>query len=256
MFKFIIVTIPFEDWKNIFLSNSKIKCIDEKDFDLDTGKYQTNEFKIMPICIYDYIKYNNHENNIFKNNLDNLHILNNKSKFGKYMLTYFIDNIPIIYYYNFGNETYISNIKISQKMILKPNEACGGSGIKIVNKINIHRKNCIISKYINHNEYYVGHFLVLNGIIHDKVYFYSNHVYKDGIKKGRILNYKIIKELDIDDSIFSNIFCNLNYSGFADSDFIINNGKIVIFEINPRPGGSLIHNEIYFNQFIDKLYDI
>ena len=31
-------------------------------------------------------------------------------------------------------------------------------------------KNSIITKYIEHNVYYVGHFLILNGKVIDKVY--------------------------------------------------------------------------------------
>ena len=59
-----------------------------------------------------------------------------------------------------------------------------------------------------------------------------------------------------DDIIFSCIFNDLNYSGFACADFTIHNNKIIIFEINPRPGGSLIHNEKYLNIFLDKLYTL
>ena len=255
MIKFLVINIPFSDWGEFLEKNNKIVCIEEKDID----KYD-NTFKILPLCITDYIKYNNYENNIFKNNLDNINILNNKCKFGKYMLNNFIDNISPIYYYNFDNETYVNNIEFnnikSKKMIIKPDIGCAGLGINIVYDINNNLKNCIISKYIEHTEYFVGHFLVLNGIIYDKIYFYSNYKYTDGIKRGQILNYKIKTELNIDDSIFSNIFNNLSYSGFADSDFIINNDKIIIFEINPRPGGSLIYNKEYFNKFLDKLHEI
>ena len=56
--------------------------------------------------------------------------------------------------------------------------------------------------------------------------------------------------------IVDQIFKDLNYSGFAVCDFIIVNDRIVIFEINPRPGGSLIHNEKYLNIFLDKLLEI
>jgi predicted ATP-grasp superfamily ATP-dependent carboligase len=49
------------------------------------------------------------------------------------------------------------------------------------------------------------------------------------------------------------IFDNLKYSGFACIDFTIKNSNIIIFEINPRPGGSLIYNKKYFDKFIDTI---
>ena len=254
MIKFLVINIPFSDWTEFLKKNNKIICIEEK----DVCNYD-NKFKILPLSIIDYIKYNNYENNIFKNNLNNINILNNKCKFGKYMLDNFIEHISPIYYYNFDKETYLNNIKlnniISEKMIKKPDIGSGGCGIEIVYDIKNNLKNCIISKYIEHSEYFVGHFLVLNGIIYDKIYFYSNYKYSDGIKRGKILDYKIKTELDVNDTIFNNIFNNLSYSGFADSDFIIINDKIIILEINPRPGGSLIHNKEYFNKFLEKIYE-
>jgi predicted ATP-grasp superfamily ATP-dependent carboligase len=247
--KLLIINIPFQDWIKYIKKCNKCICINDKDI----KNYNTSEYKIIPICVNDYIKYNNFENNIFKNSIENIEILNNKSKFGKFMLDKYIEHIPAIYYYNFENETFFNNTLLKKKLILKPNEMCGGSGIKIISRFNNKETNCIIQEYISHNKYYVGHFLILNGIIYNKIYFSSNYKYNNRIKKGAIINYKIENELDIDDSIFYKIFNDLNYSGFADSDFIIVNNKIIIFEINPRPGGSLIKNEKYFNIFIDKL---
>jgi hypothetical protein len=66
-------------------------------------------------------------------------------------------------------------------------------------------------------------------------------------------DYKITEKLVVDDSIFEKIFNDLNYSGFACPDFIIYNEKITIFEINPRPGGSLVANITYLNLFLDTL---
>ena len=245
--KFIIITILFDDWKIHLYNNDKCICIKETDI----NDYISDEFKIIPICVNDYIKYNNFKNNIFKNELKNIEILNNKSKFGKFMLKSFPNNIPIIYYYNFENETYKNNIILSTKMIQKPNENFGSNGIKIINKLENNIKNHIIQKYIDHTENFVGHFIILNGIIHQKIYFYAQSMNK--ILRGTICNYKITKNLKISDKIFEKIFNNLNYSGFACIDFIINNKNIILFEINPRPGGSLIKNKLYFNLFLDKL---
>jgi predicted ATP-grasp superfamily ATP-dependent carboligase len=261
--KLLIHTLPFKEWlPNLNDCEQCIKYVDD------------TEYKIMPICVNDYIKFNDYSNNIFKNNLENIHILNNKSKFCKYMLSKWRDNIPFTYYYNFDKEIYINDsIILYPKMIQKVNTECGGNGISIIDITNILDKNItilyilynvpciktnqIIQKYIQHEVYYVGHFLVLNGIIYNKIYFASNNNKNDiFIKKGSITNYDIQENISIDDSIFGEIFNDLNYSGFACSDFIIENNKIIIFEINPRPGGSLIGNKKYLNNFLDKLLQI
>ena len=138
---------------------------------------------------------------------------------------------------------------------IKPNKGSGGANIKIINNIDYNNlpKNSTITKYIEHDIYYVGHFLILNGKIIDKVYFYNTNNDKNLIKKGKIIDYKVTEELSLDDSIFDMIFDNLKYSGFACIDFTIKNSNIIIFEINPRPGGSLIYNKKYFDKFIDTI---
>jgi predicted ATP-grasp superfamily ATP-dependent carboligase len=238
MSKLLIVTIPFPDWEDSIRDNKHILI--RKDQIL--GK------NILPICQSDYF----YKNSIFKNTKETIELLDNKSRFGKYMLHNFPESIPTIYYYHFLNETYVLMPK-NQKLIQKPNTGFGGSGIKIVYSIEPSLKNHIVSEYIEHTTYYTGHFLVIKGIIYEKVYFCSSHPYNNGIKMGRIINYTILPELLVDDSIFNKIFSNLSYSGFADCDFTIVNDKIIIFEINPRPGGSLIHNKVYFNKFIDSV---
>lgn len=260
--KFAINKILFDDW-NIKLYNND-KCISIK----ESENYIDEDIKIMPLCVSDYIKYNNDEKNIFKNNLENIEILDNKSKFGKYMLNKFPDNIPTIFYYNFDTDatgtfadTYNSNIiNIKEKLIQKPNKNYGSIGIKIIDNFEDNIKNHIIQQYFIHKEYFVGHYLVLNGIIICSVYFYSNFsnniLDQHPIKRGLIDNYEILTTLQTDDIIFSHIFNDLNYSGFACADFTIHNNNIIIFEINPRPGGSLIHNENYLNIFLDKLYTL
>ena len=91
-------------------------------------------------------------------------------------------------------------------------------------------------------------------VIIDKIYFYVNKTINK-IYKGRVKNYEVTCGLPCDESIFINIFAKLNYSGFACVDFTIYNGKISIFEINPRIGGSLVFNVIYFNRFFTKLIE-
>ena len=239
MNKLLIVTIPFPDWEDSIRENPHLLIRNAQIL----GK------NILPICQSDYF----HKNSIFKNTKETIELLDNKSKFGKYMLQNFPESVPTIYYYQFSDEVYFNKENKPSKLIQKPNTGCGGTGIKIVSSIQPGLRNHIVSKYIEHTTYYAGHFLVNKGIICEKIFFCSSHPYIDGIKMGRIINYTILPELLLDDSIFNKIFSNLSYSGFADCDFTIVNDGIIIFEINPRPGGSLIQNKVYFDKFIDSV---
>ena len=255
--KYIIINAPFVDWETKLLTNNKILYVNNK----NKNKINIENYKIIAISVENYKLYNNLPNNIFNNNLENINILNNKSMFYEYGRNNFIEHIPEIYYLNYGNFTYINNPKTITNMIYKPNLACGSTGIKIINRL-CRISNASITKYITHTMHYVGHFLVMNGQIINKVYFKSTNKPNE-IKYGRIKNYEVEEKLTFgdnsvlaDDSIFNKIFGLLNYSGFADSDFIEVDNKIIIFEINPRPGGSLIFNDEYFNKFLDNIINL
>jgi predicted ATP-grasp superfamily ATP-dependent carboligase len=209
-------------------------------------------YKIMPLMIDQNIILNDLSNNIFINDIANLEKLDDKSKFAEYMLANFSNNSPIIYYYNYDNHTFINNIQISYPIIAKPNKSFSGIGIQILNKINYELKDHVIQKYVNHIYYYSGHFLIMSGVILYKTYFKSK-MNSNMFICGQIVNYETLQNLDINDDVFDGIFCDLNYSGFACVDFTINENNIIIFEINPRPGGSLINNTNMFNIFLDKL---
>ena len=241
----IIPSFPFPDWSYNFLATKKCDYL---------RKEIPPNCKLIPLSVNDYILYNNHPNNVFKNNLEVIDILDNKSKFGKYMLTKFKANSPEIVYYNIDDETYYDETLVTDNMIKKPNKGHSSIGIERISTLNLSElKNHIVQNYIQNETYYSGHFLVLNGIVIKKVYFYSSYKYPNGIKKGKIVSYKTTEKLDIDDSVLHNIFKDLNYSGFACPEFIIHENKIIIFEINPRPGGSLVCNKIYLNLFMDSL---
>jgi predicted ATP-grasp superfamily ATP-dependent carboligase len=247
MIKFLILNLEFKDWISVLKQNNKFIIINENDID----HYSIIEYKLLPLSVNNHIQFNKLSYNIFNNDIKNIQIFNNKSKFAKYMLENFNDNIPITFYYNYDDHTYINTFNLNNKFIIKPNEKYSGIGVKIINKITP-INNYIIQEYIEHNLQYVAHFLVYKGNILKKIYFSSVHK-ENEIKKGNIINYDIKEKLHIDDFVFDNIFQNLNYSGFACSDFTIINNKIIIFEINPRLGGSLLHNKKYFNIFVDCL---
>jgi predicted ATP-grasp superfamily ATP-dependent carboligase len=208
-------------------------------------------YKIIPITINDIISYHKHEYYIFsKNDHINIRRANNKSVFTEYMIQNYPENYPKCYYYN--NETNIYTdalLNNNMKKIIKPNIGFGGTNCKIIYDIPpLLNNKVVITKYHEHNIYYVGHFLVKEGIIIKHIYFQSEEFNDpDYIKKGSIIKYNTLSNNKLQKlchkNIFIDIFRNMNYSGFACSDFIIEQGKIIIFEINPRIGGSLINSK-------------
>ena len=255
--KFCIIDSPFPDWNVLIRQNNKIKFFTLHEIvKYPKIKLETYKYKIISISINNYNSFNNLKNNIFNNNLNNIDLLDNKSKFSEYMINNYKINYAETYYYNYDDKLFINKSDaVENKFIVKPNKGYAAINILIINNIDYNNlpKNSIITKYIEHDIYYVGHFLILNGKVIDKVYFYNTNDDKNLIKKGKITDYKVTENLLSNDSIFDMIFDNLKYSGFACIDFTIKNDNIIIFEINPRPGGSLIYNKKYFDKFIDTI---
>jgi predicted ATP-grasp superfamily ATP-dependent carboligase len=212
------------------------------------------DYKIISTSMIDSVKYCNHPKSIFKGNLNSIDTMTNKSKFAEFMINNFNDNHPLCYYYNYDDITYNYNV-ITDKMISKPNIGYAGSDIYILyEKQNL--PNRVISKYIEHTTYYSGHFLVKNGHIIKKIYFRTYNNDPLFIKCGSITDFDILHNLDsYNDNIYSNIFTKLNYSGFACADFTIIDNNIIIFEINPRIGGSLFTHTYIAYDFFKVLID-
>lgn len=255
--RFLIINAEFRDWIKFFKNNNKIKYIDKEiDKEIDNLICNDNSF-IMPITVKNYKRYNNYPNCIFKNNLNNIDILDNKSMFAEYMLKNFPENISEVYFYNYNDMTYINNPNDKIKMISKLNLASAGTGTQLIydfNELKIKDiKNKIITKYTDHEKEYSGHLLIINGKIIKKIYFVMKCKI-NAITCGQITNYDILEKISYD-VIFDKIFEDLQYSGFANIDFTIIDNKIIIFEINPRIGGSLVYNDKYFNIFLDTLID-
>lgn len=204
--------------------------------------------KILSLSAHQVAEFSNLSNSVFKmDSIAPFDTLNNKSLFAQFMITNGLaDSIPETYYYH----TECSTIPKKTKFIRKPDISFGGNQISILKHLpRTIQHNCIISRYIPHKEYYVGHYLVIGGKIAMKTYFCTKKAKK--IQKGPIGDYT---EVTLNhDEIFDHIFSLLKYEGFACSDFTIINGKIKIFEINPRIGGSLIRNRDVMQRFLDFL---
>ena len=244
---FIISNVPFTDWIHHLKRNKKIVVVNNVD------KASHEGGRLLPLSVYNYASFNKYHNNVFPNEMESVNVLDDKSRFAEFMMDHFPDHTPFVFYYNYDNIEYISDtVPLTHQFILKPNKGYAGAGIKIIDKLGDRKKHHVVQEYINHDMAYVGHFLVLKGRVLKKIYFYSHHT-QNRIKRGPIRNYQTTETLTSDDSVFDNIFRHLNYSGFACPEFVIVDDRIVIFEINPRPGGSLIQNHHYLDLFIDCL---
>lgn len=192
-------------------------------------------------------------------NYDNIKVLNNKARF----LKYFIDNdltewIPQTYVIKTNTINY--NKTIIYPSIYKPCIGSLGSGIRVIKDSSDLKfdtgDNYIIQEYIKNNNEYVGNFIVKDGKIissiilqetfNDNEFYYKNFSAKD---------YKII---DVTNNViegFNTIFTKLNYTGMACADYKIINNKIVIFEINPRFGATVIKSELLY-VMLNKLIEL
>lgn len=291
--------LKLSDTENIKILSTKQDILDI--LDNINNKIINVDDLILPLSYNSYQLFNNCKNTVFHNNLDNIDIFENKSKFAEYMNNKFKNHIPETVYYSYDDKIYNFTLEYKYKYNLSKNEtyiykpalSFGGIGIKLLNykpdtiisycvksphllhlikkpirnnlnpQIDTERllknfnvdygKNCLIQKYIEHTEYYSGHFLVLNGKIIKKIYFKANNNDKHLIKKGAITDYEILDKLDCDDTCFDLIMLDLNISLFICVDFTIIDKNIIIFEINCRLGGSLVRNNEMFKMFFNEL---
>ena len=95
---------------------------------------------------------------------------------------------------------------------------------------------------------YAAHLFIVNSIIKFGVCYSISNKYKTYIQKGKMDKYKKINNFDF--TPFEQIFKVLKYTGFACIDFKITNSGIKIFEINPRLGGTIVHDKEDFQNLI------
>ena len=208
------------------------------------------------------------------NTEEQYHTFANKAKFACYMMKHFPDNIPVTYYYRDSNNSY-SNWPdhLDAQCIIKPIRGHGAIGVQVVNVKEAkdetgqhrHRRrghghghglgHVVISEFVPHHSYWVGHFLTIRGTIIYRIYFTSES--KGNIKRGKIVNYQIHRgpDLPFNEEIFYQMFKSTRYSGITCSDFTVRNGKPLLFEVNPRPGGSLMHDKPILNELLQALLD-
>jgi hypothetical protein len=245
----------FSDWIKPISEISKIHYAN-KPIDIPHDQ----NIKIIPIDTRNLDTLTNDPRVIFKTNPESIDTLDDKCSFALFMIKHFPDYIPpTIYLSKVSKDIKVEHEAIHEpsiKLIEKPAIGYSSNHIFIVDRL-YKRPNTIVSQYIDHEEFYTGHMLVRNGIIIKQIYFKgSTRNVPNYIQCGMIRDYTVLEVLDVSTDIFEKIFIKLNYTGFATPNFIIKDNRIIIFEINPRPGGSLIHNKKYCTEFFEKIMEV
>ena len=186
--------------------------------------------------------------------IENIKLLDNKTKFNDYMVANLLgDYIPKVYM-EINDDICNTYDSLSYPCLLKTSIGCGGGGIKIINSykdiLTIPYKNYFIQELIADNIEYGGHFYVYNGLIKCSAFYMEIYNNKTFIKIGKMNKYNKIENKEWD-KLFGVIFNKLNYTGFACANFKVVNNVVKIFEINPRFGGTLIHDKDDFANFIN-----
>jgi len=172
-------------------------------------------------------------------------IFSDKILFSEYMGINYPNNIPETVYY------------LNYPYLAKQRNSDGGSNIFMIKSLDDYEKyniddNFILQKYINSNIYIVGQYFIYNGNILFKKFYMRNVNYDYEIICGRIINYE---KINVNDEIFIDLFNKTNYTGFACVDFTIKDDTIIIFEINPRIGGTFSMDLDDFNECFDIIYN-
>jgi len=108
----------------------------------------------------------------------------------------------------------------------------------------------VTQRYIHGLVEYGSHFCVKNGTVVHSVCF-AMPCGPDHISRGRMTGHAKVSQPC--PALFSRLFKCLNYHGFACINFKMENGVPMIFEINPRLGGTVVHDMHEFQNMIHAL---
>lgn len=260
---YYIVSCPYDDWVKEIKKYTNIEIVSNI-----SQLPNDDDIKIIPVSTSNRILLKDDPRAIFKTDMKFVNVIEDKCLFALFMMQNFPQNIPETIYIkrelpsenHFYVNRYYHKDRI-KKIIQKKAIGAGGNDVKIVNEVDKFDINFVASEYIEHSHFYTSHCLVINGTIVKHIYFRAQtHNRPNFIQRGKIKNYEILteddfKELTVDLDVFEQIFKKLNYSGFACPNFIIKDKHIVIFEINARPGGSLIIHPSYCHDFFQMIID-
>jgi len=272
----LLGTPTFSDWSEPI---GKLQRNDIYFNDLDNVESIENDIKdknknislIIPLK-FEQMKFIIENKNILNSNkvniiccdsYDTIDLLDSKCRFIKFMIsnnfTHLIPKVHILFH---DGRISMPNPIRTYPIIFKFGSICAGGGSKVCHSAkdlsecteNSYGYDFIVQEYINDSTEYSGHMFIKNGIIVHAIYYKTVNENKFYIQHGRMREYtRVTKVIDFSQDVFGDIFKLLNYTGFACVDFKIINNNVKIFEINPRFGGTLIHNKDGLNEMLDVL---
>jgi carbamoylphosphate synthase large subunit len=174
-----------------------------------------------------------------------------KELFAKFMIyNHLFEHIP---------NTYFSD-PINFPCVLKPICGASGKGIVVIknkadyeNSLIKFNSLYIAQDFVFSNKQYIAHVLCDRGQIIFSVIYVEDIDEEFYIARRPIRNYKKREMCEIEKSIFSKIMVLLNYHGMCAIDYTYNkSNELKIFEINPRMGASLFHDDDFI-LFVDQI---
>jgi carbamoylphosphate synthase large subunit len=229
-----------EFWKG-FSSIEKVIEVDTLDFPLQEVSKNYNKTVLIPLSVADNF---NHPKGCLTlvSSHDTLHTFNNKDLFYE-----FLERNDLQEY--FPKTLDITSPTPEFPFIMKRLDLYGGVGIVLIWDqeryewaLNNHRfkgHRYLVQEYVEGDVEYVTQVMCKDGEILWNVTF-EGPVPRDGkVNMGPFAENKIVTmEPEVLD-VFRKIFKLANYSGPANVNFKLRDGKPVIFESNPRFGGSM-----------------
>jgi carbamoylphosphate synthase large subunit len=227
-------------WKG-FSSIEKVIEVDDIDFPLEDVCKNYNKVVLIPLSVQDNF---NHPKGCLTlvSSYDTLNTFNNKDLFYK-----FLERNGLKEY--FPKLLNITSNTPEFPFIMKRLDLYAGVGIALIWDqeryewaLNNHRfkdQEYLVQEYIEGDVEYVTQVMCKDGEVLWSVTF-EGPVPKDGkVNMGPFAENKIVTmEPEVID-IFRKIFNLANYSGPANVNFKLRDGKPIIFESNPRFGGSM-----------------
>lgn len=181
-----------------------------------------------------------------------------KARFVRFMLDQGLEDlIPEVYVVGGGaghgpGQSGIEELaEIRYPCIAKPGVSFGGQGASVHldarTPVNVARfkpgESFVVQRFVPGGTEYGGHFYIESGDIKRCVYYEGRRDPAQHIQRGRLGGNAYTKHTTIaEHDAFADLFARLDYTGYACADFKVEDGVPKIFEINPRLGGTLVHD--------------
>jgi carbamoylphosphate synthase large subunit len=227
-------------WKG-FSSIEKVIEVDKLDFPLQEICKNYNKSVLIPLSVEDNI---NHPKGCLTlvSSPETINVFNNKELFYEFLSSNGLEEY-------FPKTINITSDTPKFPFIMKRLDLYGGVGIALIWDqqryewaLNNHRfkdKRYLVQEYVEGDVEYVTHVVCRDGEVLWNVTFEGPVPEEGKVNMGPFAENKIVTMEPEVLAVFRKIFKLVNYSGPANVNFKLRDDKPVIFESNPRFGGSM-----------------